>query len=155
MTLNVSVESKAAMRFRGVDTAKAPLFCECPMYFRISWFVDQNDVWWSLRDQPSAREALGEILEILTVKGIPFLDQLQTDSGILRLYDSGLVLGMEIDRDETRVLLLAGAGSHEKAAQRLTEYETRWVSSRAGGRASAFLAKFKNRFGVVAEIDPA
>ena len=66
---------------------------------------------------------------------------------------SGQVLGWEISRDETRLLLLAEAGVSGEVDERLREYEIRWLPTSAAGRASVFLGKFKSRFCVSSEVD--
>jgi hypothetical protein len=142
-TVNFGIDSKIAMQFRGANVEKAPLHYACPISFRIGWFADENDLWWRLKDDASARQALDEILQMLISKGIPFLNTLQADSALLEFYGTGLALGFEINRDETRLLLLAGAGVQDMVQQRLGDYQVSWISSAAKARASAFLAKFK------------
>jgi hypothetical protein len=79
-----------------------------------------NDKWWTVLDETSAQIALTEIGEALLNKGIPFLGILESDESILGLYDTGEVLGSEIDRDETR-LLLANIGANDEARKRLED----------------------------------
>jgi hypothetical protein len=101
-----------------------------------------SDKWWTVLDEASAQIALTEIGEALLNKGIPFLEVLQSDQNILGLYDAGEVLGFEIDRDETRLLLLANIGANDEARKCLEQYRNRWPKTGATDRASKFLKAF-------------
>jgi transposase len=70
------------------------------------------------------------------------LDVLQTNRNILDLYETGEVLGFEIERDETRLLLLATIGANDEARRRLEEYRAHWPKTGAADRASKFLKDF-------------
>jgi hypothetical protein len=152
LTVNVGVQSKSVLRFTGEDPSKPPLHYTCPINFRVSWLMQRNDVWWAVRDDSSARSALVELVDTPQNEGLPFLDSLQTDKDILQLFGTGQVLGFEMNRDETRLLLLAetGAGSKE-VRQRLDDYEAHWLPTGATERASKFLRAFKNSYALAAD----
>ena len=75
------------------------------------------------------------------------LDRLKSDNGILAFYDTGEIRGFEIDRHETRAVLLAGLGRRDQACDWLKEYEKRWLLSPASERAKKFVAEFRARIG--------
>jgi hypothetical protein len=144
LTVNISVHSKAVMHFHGEDPSKSPPYYACPIRFRIGWLMQsRSDKWWTVRDGTSAQIALTEIDEVLQSKGLPFLDGLQTNRNILDLYETGEVLGFEIERDETRLLLLATIGANDEAQKRLEEYRAHWPKTGATDRASKFLKDFE------------
>jgi hypothetical protein len=146
LTLNFGVCSRASLRFRDKNTSKGPLHYTCPMRFRIGWLMEGKDIWWAIRDESSAEVALNETLAVVRTKGIPFLDALTSGKEILHLYDTGEVLGFEIDRDEDRLILLAETGDGQQTQERLREYEARWPATPAGDRASRFLSRFKETY---------
>jgi hypothetical protein len=141
--VNFGVTSKALMEFRGVDASKMPLDWSCPIRCRIGELMGQDDVWWTSSDGDNFRNAFTDISTCLVEKAIPFLNGLDTDEGILALYDSGKVMGFEIDRDETRAVLLEIVGLRDQAAERLAQYAAKWPLSPASERADKFLADFK------------
>jgi hypothetical protein len=143
LTLNFGVCSKANLRFGDKDTSKPPLHYTCPVRFRVGWLMEGKDVWWAIRDESSAQVALNEALGVTRARGIPFLDALTSGNEILHLYDTGQVLGFEIDRDEDRLILLAETGDGHQIQQRLRAYEARWPATPATERASRFLNRFK------------
>jgi Domain of unknown function (DUF4304) len=143
LTVNIGIHSKTVLRFRSEDSSKPPLYYACPITFRIGWLMEVNDKWWTVRDETSAQIALTEIDEVLQGKGLPFLDVLQTNKSILDLYKTGEVLGFEIDRDETRLLLLVFLGANDEAQERLEEYRSHWPKTGATDRASKFLKDFQ------------
>ena len=151
LTVNIGVHSKSVMRFRKEDAAKAPLEYRCTIRFRVGWLMQNKDVWWEVRDWSSAQTALAEITEVLGTKGVPCLDSITTNNAILRLFESGQVLGFEIDRDEVWLLLLAEGGASRELGQRLAEYQARWPRSPAAERASKFLKEFKDAHTFMAE----
>jgi hypothetical protein len=134
------------MAFYGKDISKMPLDWTCPIRCRISHFMAQRDVWWTLTDEAAAQEARSAIANSLDSAGIPFLDKLNTDEGVLAFYASGGTMGFEIDRDELRLVLLASIGTHDEATHRLRAYEARWLQTGALDRASAFLQRFAREF---------
>ena len=144
LTVNFGVQSKSVLRFRGRGTLTPPLYYTCPINFRIGWLMPGDDIWWTVRDDASAHAALAEIGEVLRSKALPFLGQLQTDRNILELYETGLVLGFEIERDESRLLLLAKAGMSDEVKKRLEEYRAHWPKTGATERASKFLRDFES-----------
>ena len=146
LTVNFGVCSKSTLRFRDKDSSKPPLHYACPIRFRIGWLKEGKDVWWAIRDESSARVARNEVLAVVQGKGVPFLDTLASVNEILNLYDTGLVLGFEIDRDEDRLLLLAETGAAERARTRLDEYASRWPLTPAAERAAKFLGRFKETY---------
>jgi len=144
LTVNIGVHSKTVLHFRGKDSSKPPLYYACPISFRIGWLMQTtSDKWWTVRDEISGQMALTEIDEVLQSKGLPFLDVLQTNKDILDRYETGEVLGFEIERDETRLLLLAAIGANDEARKRLEEYRTRWPNTGATDRAAKFLKDFE------------
>jgi hypothetical protein len=134
------------MEFRGADRSRMPLDWTCPIRWRIGELVGQGDVWWTSSEGDDFRGALAAISSGLSEKAIPLLNGLNTDRGILALYDTGIVMGFEIDRDETRAVLLERLGLKDQASERIREYEAKWPSSLASGRAGKFLADFKAKF---------
>ena len=96
-TLNFGVTSKALMEFRGADVSKMPLDWSCPIRCRIGEFMGQDDVWWALKDRTEFQSSFEAISICLSEKAIPFLNGLNTNEGILALYDTGLVMGFGID----------------------------------------------------------
>lgn len=106
--------------------------------------MQRNDVWWTVRDDVSARLALGDIDDVLRGKALPFLSQLQTDRSILEFYEMGEILGFEIERDETRLILLAKIGANNEVQKRLEEYRARWPKTVGMKRALQFLENFES-----------
>jgi hypothetical protein len=135
------------MQFRGADVSKMPLDWSCPIRCRIGEFMGQGDVWWALKDGTELQSAFAAISICLSEKAIPFLNGLNTDEGILALYDTGRVMGFGIDRDETRAVLLARAGSKDQASERLREYEAKWRPGSTSKRAAKFLTDYRAEFG--------
>jgi hypothetical protein len=84
-------------------------------------------MWWRIADEMIAKNALSEIMGIISSEAIPLLNA------------SGKIFGFEINRDETRLILLTRAGAKQEIEHRLAEYETRWKPSGAISRASNFL----------------
>lgn len=111
-----------------------------------------NDLWWTIRDESSARLALDELVKILGDNGVRFFDSLTTNSGILAVYKTGEHFGFEIDRDEARLVLLAETGASDEARQRVHEYDARWPRSPAAERASKFLSKYRVRYALCEEM---
>lgn len=142
LTVNFGVHSTSVLQFRGRDSSAPPPYYACPINFRIGWLTEGDDVWWTVRDERSADAAFAEIYEILQNKALPFLDVLQTGKSILELYETGQFLGVEIERDETRLLLLAKIDAHDEVQKRLEEYRAHWSTTSATGRASKFLKDF-------------
>ena len=87
----------------------------------------------------------------ISEKAIPLLSGLETDAGILTLYGTGVVMGFEIDRDETRAVLTSHLGLIHEASQLIEKYEERWASGPTSKRANSFLAAFNAKFKVVGE----
>ena len=106
--------------------------------------MDGDDVWWTVRNDVSGQAAFTDIDDVLQNEALPFLDQLQTNKSILELYESGQVLGFEIDRDESRLLVLAKIGTNDEVQRRLEEYRVRWPGTGAMRRAADFLARFES-----------
>jgi hypothetical protein len=119
-----------------------PLDWTCPIRCRIGELMEQNDVWWTSNDGDEFRKAFAADSICLSEKAIPFLNGLDTDEGILALYDTGMVMGFEIDRDETRAVLLARVGLKDQAFERIREYAAKWPFSLASKRAERFLADY-------------
>jgi hypothetical protein len=146
LTINFGVQSKLLMRFRKEDVSKAPLEYRCPIRFRIGFMRDKRDVWWKVHDAPSAQTARREITEVFHTNAISFLDEIKTNDDMIRLFESGQVLGFEIDRDETWLVLLAELGDSAELRERLDDYERRWPLSPAAERASKFLTDLKSTY---------
>jgi hypothetical protein len=146
-TVNFGVTSKALMEFRDQDVAKMPLDWTCPIRWRIGELRERGDHWWSSNDGDHFRSALTAITARLSETDLPFLNALGTDREILALYDTGLVMGFEIDRDETRAVLAAHLGLSHEAFDRSKGYEAMWLPGAASKRAEMFLASFRARFG--------
>jgi len=138
------------MRFRKEDVSKAPLEYRCPIRFRIGFLHDKKDVWWKTHDAPSAQIALTDIAEIPGTKAIAFLDQIKTSDDMIRLFEGGQVLGVEIDRDETWLVLLAQRAESAELHPRVVAYQRRWLSSPAAERASKFLNDLKGIYSFAA-----
>jgi hypothetical protein len=145
-TVNFGITSKTVMAFRGQDISRMPLDWKCPIRFRIGELIGPNDIWWAFKDGDDFGGAMAAITSCLSEKAIPLLDGLKTDSGIIAFYDTGTVMGFEIDRDETRAVLLAGMGLKDKACERLREYEAQWPLTAASQRAKDFVAEFRTKF---------
>ena len=146
LTVNIGVQSKAILRFRERDECSPPPYYTCPINFRIGWLMQGSDNWWTVQNEISARTALTEIDEVLQTKAVPFLDVLQTNKGIIDLFQTGQVLRSEIERDETRLLLLATAGATDEVRKNLDEYRARWLQGRVTDRALKFLKTFDFHF---------
>jgi hypothetical protein len=41
LTVNISVQSKTVLHFRGEDSSKPPLYYACPITFRIGWLMQK------------------------------------------------------------------------------------------------------------------
>ena len=67
------------------------------------------------------------------------------------MYGTGMVMGFEIDRDETRAVLVAHLGLSQEAHEALMQYEAKWVPDATSKRAKLFLTKYRNHFGLSAE----
>jgi hypothetical protein len=78
---------------------------------------------------------------------VPFLTGLNSNREILALYGTGLVMGFEIDRDETKAVLAAHLGLCDETSQLIKNYETRWVPGPTAKRANNFLVAYRARFG--------
>ena len=155
MTVNFGICFKPTLCLRDDDESRAPRHYACPIRFRVGWLMEGKDVWWKIRDESSARAALDDILTVVQLKGIPFLDILTSAKEILALYAGGQVLGFEIDRDEDRLILLAETGAVGELMQHLSEYEGHWPLSPANERASKFLQRFKVAYRAATEVaDP-
>lgn len=150
-TVNFGVTSKALMDFRGQDVSKMPLDWACPIRWRIGELGEKGDLWWSSNEGDDFRGALAAITTRLAETDIPFLSGLNSDPEILALYSTGLVMGFEIDRDETRAVLAAHLGMSDKGSQLVTNYGTRWVPGPTSKRANNFLAAYRARFESTAE----
>lgn len=148
-TINFGVTSKALMTFKGDDPLKMPVDGICPIRCRIGQFLKTDDLWWSSDQGDDFRGAFTTIVAAVSEKGMPFLNQLGTDAGILALYQTGVVMGFEIDRDETRLVLLAHSDLKREAAELLMSYAERWLPGATSRRASHFLASYRARFGFV------
>jgi hypothetical protein len=146
-TVNLGATSKALMDFRGEESMKMPLEWECPIRFRIGNLIERGDLWWTSNDGDEFRSALATISVALSEKAIPLLHGLSTNQGILAYYETGMVSGFEIDRDETRLVLLAYLGMKERAASRIAEYEGKWLPAATSRRAKKFLENYAARFG--------
>jgi Domain of unknown function (DUF4304) len=146
-TVNIGVTSKTLMEFRGEDVSKMPVEWKCPIRNRIGELLGQGDLWWSSRHDDSFTEAIVAISVGLSEKVIPFLDRLQTNAGVLALYETGKVMGFEIDRDETRAVLVAHSGLENEASQLVMTYAERWLPGAASRRATDFLAAYRARIG--------
>jgi hypothetical protein len=147
-TVNIGITSKTLMEFRGKDVSKMPVEWECPLRSRIGHLLGQGDLWWSSRDADGLTEATATISVGLSEKVIPFLDHLQTNAGVLALYETGKIMGFEIDRDETRVVLVAHSGLEHEASKLVTSYAERWLPGATSRRATDFLAAYRARIGV-------
>ena len=145
-TVNFGITSKALMGFKGEDTLKMPLDWKCPIRCRIGQLLELSDLWWSSTEGDDFRAAFTAITTGLAERAIPFFNGLDTDAGILNLYGTGLVMGSEIDRDETRAVLAAHLGLNPEASQRIQSYEARWASGPTSERANKFLAAYHARF---------
>lgn len=145
-TVNFGITSKTLMAFRAEDASRMPLDWRCPIRFRIGKLIAPNDVWWTSKDDHDFERAKAEIASCLSEKGIPLLDGLRSDDGILALYDTGMVMGFEIDRDESRAVLLASMGFRDRACELLKQYEAKWPLTAASKRAKNFVAEFRARF---------
>lgn len=146
-TVNFGVTSKALMDFRGQDASKMPLDWVCPIRWRIGELGEKGDLWWSSNEGDDFRGALAAISTHLTETDVPFLTGLNSDREILALYGTGLVMGFEIDRDETKAVLAAHQGLCDETSQLIKNYETRWVPGPTAKRANNFLAAYRTRFG--------
>jgi hypothetical protein len=146
-TVNFGVTSKALMGFKGEDISKMPLDWKCPIRCRIGEMLELGDLWWSSAEGDDFRSAFTAITSGLSEKAIPFLKGLDTETGILALYSTGLVMGFEIDRDETRVVLAAHLGLKHEASEQIQSYEARWAPGPTSKRANQFLAVYRARFG--------
>lgn len=135
------------MAFRGDDGSKMPLDWRCPIRFRIGELIGPSDIWWSSKDGDGFRSAMAAIASCMSKQAMPLLDRLRSDNGILAFYDTGVVMGFEIDRDETRAVLLAAMGLIDEACERLKQYEAKWPLTAASERAQNFVAEFRTRFG--------
>jgi uncharacterized protein YdhG (YjbR/CyaY superfamily) len=131
---------------------------------------DRSGEWWfgktglaaqHWRELPSCRHGnivIGASTSISTriaETEMPFLDGLHTDREILALYNAGLVMRFEVDRDETRVVLAAHLGMNDEVSQLLADYEARCVAFPTSERAGRFLAPYKARFGLRCRVGPA
>jgi hypothetical protein len=150
-TVNFGVTPKALMGFRGEDAARMPLDWMCPIRCRIGEFIEGDDRWWSSSDGDDFRTAFAAITTSLSEKALPFLNGLNTDRGILALYETGRVDGFEIDRDETRAVLVAHLGLSDEASERIKHYAIRWVPSAASKRAKKFVSAYHTRFDIAGE----
>ena len=128
-----------------------PLDWMCPIRWRIGETLELGDLWWSSNKGDEFRSAFEAITTGLSEKAMPFLNGLTTDAGILTLYGTGLVMGFEIDRDETRAVLAAHLGFTHEAVQYIQSYETRWVPGPTSKRANEFLAIYRARFALAGE----
>jgi len=146
-TVNFGVTSKALMDFRGQDASKMPLDWVCPIRWRIGELGEKGDLWWSSNEGDDFRNALTAISSRLTETDVPFLTGLNSDREILALYSTGLVMGFEIDRDETKTVLAAHLGLRDEASQLIKNYESRWVPGPTAKRANNFLVAYRARFG--------
>jgi hypothetical protein len=147
-TINFGVTSKALMRFKGEYFSKMPLDWTCPVRCRIGELLGSGDLWWSSNEADDFQSALRAITTGLAEKALPFMSGLDTDAGILTLYGTGLVMGFEIDRDETRAVLTSHLGLTHEASQRIESYEARWASGPTSKRANSFLAAYNAKFTV-------
>ena len=145
-TVNFGVTPKALMAFRGEDVSRMPLDWKCPIRYRIGEFLGVGDCWWSSNEGDDFRTAFTAITSGLSERALPFLNGLDTDRGLLALYQTGRVDGFEIDRDETRAILAAHLGLNHEASQRLHEYEGKWVPGPTSKRATAFIGAYRDRF---------
>lgn len=145
-TVNFGITSKTLMAFRGQDVFRMPLDWRCPIRFRIGELIGPNDIWWTFNDGDEFESTMAAITSGLSEKAIPLLNGLTTDSGVLAFYDTGSIMGFEIDRDEARAVLLAAMGMRDEAYERLKEYEAQWLRTAASERAQKFVSDFKNKF---------
>ena len=150
-TVNVGVTSKTLMEFRGEDVLRMPVEWKCPIRTRIGGLLRQGDLWWSSGDDDGFTEAIATISGGLSEKVIPFLDRLQTNAGVLALYETGKVMGFEIDRDETRAVLVAHSGLENEASHLAMTYAERWLPGATSRRATNFLAAYRARIGFTGE----
>ena len=140
------------MRFRGEDVSRTPLDWMCPIRCRIGEFLGVNDCWWSSNEGDDFRAAFTTIATGLSENAIPFLNGLDTDRGILALYETGRVVGFEIDRDETRAVLVANLGMSHEALERIKHYALRWEPGATSNRAKKFLATYLAQFGIAVAV---
>ena len=153
-TVNFGVTSKALLTFKGEDPSKMPLDWKFPIRCRIGELLKAGDLWWSSNEGDNFRSAFTTITTGISAKAMPFLNGLNTDAGILALYRAGLVMGFEIDRDETRMVLVAHSGLKHEASQWLMSYAERWLPGATSRRAANFLAAYRAQFGF-ADVSPA
>gem|GEM_PF-6391163 len=146
VTINFGATSKTLMEFRGENIAKAPLDYTCPIRFGVREPFNPKDYWWTIRDEQSAMNAYNAIVSSLDSRDIAFLNSLQSDIGILELYNSNQVFGFQIDADETRLVLLGHLGQDKDASERLRHYEIDWVPTAAVERAKRFLGSYRATF---------
>ena len=106
-TVNFGVTSKVLMELRSQDPSKMPQDWTGPLRFRIGELLGENDTWWSSQQGDEFRSAHAELRSALTDKALPLFDSLKDNRGILSLYATGTIMGFEIDRDETKTVLLA------------------------------------------------
>jgi hypothetical protein len=139
------------MRFKGEDVSKMPLDWTCPIRCRIGELLGSGDLWWSSNEADDFQSALRAITTGLSEKAMPLLNGLDTDAGILTLYNTGLVMGFEIDRDETRAVLTSHLGLIYEASQLIERYEARWAGGPTSKRANNFLAAYNAKFKVAGE----
>jgi hypothetical protein len=147
-TVNFGVTPKALMQLRGQRLSKMPQDWSCPIRARIGELLAMNDTWWTSRNDEEFNNAYAEITPALADKAIPLFDRLKDNRGILSLYATGEIMGFEIDRDETKAVLLAHLGMAQRAADSVKDYEARWSSSPAADRAQKFVADYRIRFGL-------
>ena len=110
----------------------------CPIRARIGELLGKNDTWWSSRHGVEFRSAYAELTSALTDRALPLFDGLKDNRGILSLYATGVIMGFEIDRDETRTVLFVHMGMAKEAADSAKQFELRWSSSPVADRERNF-----------------
>jgi len=85
-TVDVGIASKRILRFDGISVDRAPHAHECCWRRRLGQVLkNPTDLWWSITDHWSFRNAVDEVIDLILKEALPAMKQLMEDRALVRL----------------------------------------------------------------------